>query len=109
MVKGLTPFEAWMGEKPKVDHLRTFGCAAYSHVAKDERHKLDPKARKCIFLGYGTETKGYRLYNPTQARVLYSRDVLFNELSRGVKKEPSEQRKTWYVEFDGELVADKNQ
>ena len=50
-VKGMTPFEAWMGEKPKVNHLRTFGCAAYAHVPKDERHKLDPKARKCIFLG----------------------------------------------------------
>ena len=35
-VEGMTPFEAWMGEKPNVEHLRTFGCVAYSHVAKDE-------------------------------------------------------------------------
>lgn len=25
-VKEMTPFEAWTGEKPKVDHLRIFGC-----------------------------------------------------------------------------------
>ena len=49
-VKGMTPFEAWMGEKPKVDHLRVFGCAAHAHVPKDEWQKLDSKSRKCIFL-----------------------------------------------------------
>jgi len=68
----MTPFEAWTGEKPNIKHLRIFGCAAYAHVPKDERQKLDPKARKCVFLGYGTETKGYRLYDPKCARVLYS-------------------------------------
>ena len=26
-VERMTPFEAWNGEKPDVDHLRTFGCA----------------------------------------------------------------------------------
>ena len=38
-VKGMTPFEAWTGEKPNVEHLRVFGCAAYAHVAKDEREE----------------------------------------------------------------------
>ena len=75
----VTPFEAWTGKKPQVEHLRTFGCTAYAHVAKDERQKLDPKAKKCFLLGYGTETKGYRLYNPVHQKVFYSRDVLFNE------------------------------
>ena len=54
----VTPFEAWTGTKPQVEHLRTFGCSAHAYVAKDERQKLDPKAKKCILLGYGTETKG---------------------------------------------------
>ena len=49
-VKGLTPFEAWTSEKPNVKHLRIFGCAAYAHVPKDERQKLDPKARKYVCL-----------------------------------------------------------
>ena len=75
----VTPFESWTGKKPQVEHLRIFGCMAYAHVAKDERQKLDPKAQKCILLGYGTETKGYRLYSPVHRKVFYSRDVLFNE------------------------------
>lgn len=37
-----TPFEAWYGKKPCVKHLKMFGCAGYTHVAKDERKKLDP-------------------------------------------------------------------
>ena len=63
-VCGMTPHEAWTGEKPRVDALRVFGCQAFVHIPKDERKELDSKSRKCILLGYGTTTKGYRLYDP---------------------------------------------
>ncbi len=87
-VKGMTPFEAWTGEKPKVDHLRIFGCTVYAHVPKDERKKLDPKAKTCNLLGYGTETKGYRLYDSKLAKVFYSQDVILNESDHAIEKEP---------------------
>ena len=80
---GKTPFQAWYGKKPNVYHLRVFGCSAYIHIPKDERKKLNPKAKKCTFLGYGTSRKGYRLYNLKTSRIIHSRDVVFNELSRG--------------------------
>ena len=78
-VKNITPYEAWFGEKPRVDHLRVFGSTVYAHIPKDERGKLDSKAQKCVLLGYGSETKGYRLYDQTKKRVFLSRDVIFNE------------------------------
>ena len=28
---GMTPYEAWTGDKPNVEHLRVFGCIAYAH------------------------------------------------------------------------------
>ena len=62
-VDGITPYEAWTGEKPQVDHLRIFGCQAFVHIPKDERKKLDSKSKKCILMGYGITTKGYRLYD----------------------------------------------
>ena len=58
-VNGMTPFEALTGDKPCVDILRVFGCLAYVHVPKDERRKFDSKSKRCILLGYGSETKAY--------------------------------------------------
>ena len=89
-VKDKTPYEAWHGEKPKVEKLRVFGCDAYSHIPKDERGKFDLKARKCILLGYGQETKGYRLFDPIRGKVIHSRDVRFNEDQKGIKDDTND-------------------
>ena len=87
-VRGMTPDEALYGEKPNAQHLKVFGCDAYAHVSKDERRKLDAKAQRCVLLGYGTETKGYRLFNVEKDKVFFSRDVKFNESTLG--KQPTE-------------------
>lgn len=82
-----------------VEQLRTFGCDAYAHVPKDERRKLDSKSRKCVFLGYGKETKGYRLYDPKQAKVFFSRDVHFDERRHEIEQ-PAEREQKRYVELE---------
>ena len=109
-VDGMTPFEAWNNVKPDVGHLRVFGCLCYAHIPKDERQKLDVKARKCIMLGYGTETKAYRLYDVERSKVVFSRDVVFNEAKNGIEKEPassqSTQDSTRYVQLDSAGVDD---
>ena len=86
-VKGMTPFESLTGKKPHVEKLRVFGCQAYAHIPKDERHKFDSKARKCIFLGYGENTKGYRLYDIERKKIMFSRDVIFDESKPGIEFE----------------------
>ena len=83
----MTPYEAWTGLKPTVGHLRRYGCAAYAHIPKDERCKLGAKSRKCIHLGYGTEVKGFRLYDQNKKKVFHSRDVLFDESAKGFRAE----------------------
>ena len=82
-LQDMTPYEAWHSRKPNVRHLRVFGCDTYAHVPRDERTKFDSKARKCILLGYGQVTKGYRLYVPEQQKIIHSRDVQFNENPKG--------------------------
>ena len=76
-----TPFEAWMDRKPAVSYLRIFGCIAYALVNSQFRHKLDEKSEKCIFIGYCTQSKAYRLYNPLSRKILIRRDVVFDEMA----------------------------
>lgn len=82
-VEGMTPHQAWYGEKPGVGHLRVFGCVAYTHVPKEERQKLDSKTKKCTLLGYGSVRKGYRVFDHSTKKVLYSRNVVFDEQETG--------------------------
>ena len=74
-VNKMTPYEAWRDERSTLNHLRIFGCTAFVHVPKD---------------GYGSETKGYRLYDPERRRVFNSRDAIFHEFSNySIEEEPS--------------------
>ena len=98
-VDSMTPYEAWTSLKPTVNHFRIFGCDTFVHIPKDERHKLDSKSKKCIFLGYGEQTKGYRLYDPEKKRILYSRDVKFNEKEKEAK-DSSDQYIDGHIELD---------
>ena len=67
------------------------------------------KQGSVLFVGYGTKTKGYRLYDPKRARVFYSRDVVFNESNREVEKEPNKQGGKRYVKFDCLSEEEKQQ
>ena len=57
-LKGDVLERVWTGKYVSYDHLRVFGCRAFVHIPKDERSKLDIKAKPCIFLGYGHEEFG---------------------------------------------------
>jgi hypothetical protein len=82
-----TPHEVWTGKKPSLEHLRVFGCDAYVHVPKENRSKLDNKAKKCIFIGYKDGVKSYNIWNPETKKTFYSRDVVFREVKDVSKQE----------------------
>jgi transposase InsO family protein len=78
-VENKTPFKVWSGSrKPSVNHLKVFGSIYYAHVPKEMRHKLEDKCEKCVFVGYSTKSKGYRLFSLKRNEVIESRDVIFN-------------------------------
>eukprot|EP00253_Pinus_taeda_P027659 PITA_27659 len=67
------------------------------------RKKLDPKALKCIFVGYGTEYKAYKLYNPVTHKVFASRDVIFHEqIEDGNKDSDDESHIPFLIELNSE-------
>ena len=56
-----------------------FGCVAFVHVHKQYRNKLDPRAIRCIFLGYAPNKRGYKCYHPPSRKFFVSKDVTFHE------------------------------
>ena len=78
-LQGRTPYEAWYNKKPKVHHLRTFGCVAHVKKVGPGISKLSDRSTMMVFIGYETGTKGYRFYEPVTKKLHISRDVMFEE------------------------------
>ena len=76
-----TPYEAWFGSKPGVSHLKVFGSVCYYWIPEPKREKLDEKAEIGVLVGYSSESKGYRVFNPLLEKVVISRDVRVDESS----------------------------
>ena len=69
---GKTPFEAMFGKKPEISHLHPFGSAIYVLDESQTRSKLDPKAVKCIFVGYEDGPHAIRYFNVATHQVSIS-------------------------------------
>ena len=71
-----TPHEMITGEKPDVKRLRSFGCACYARAPNHLRHKLSDKARRSVFVGYGSDLgqAGWRVLDVKTRRIYVSRD-----------------------------------
>lgn len=58
-----SPEEIWSNKRPNLKFVKVFGCRAFAQVPAAKRKKLDEKSVECIFVGYATDAKAYRLYN----------------------------------------------
>jgi len=105
-----TPNEVWSGEPSNYSYLRVFGCPAYYHVNEG---KLEPRAKKAIFVGYVDGVKGYKLWCLSLLKFIVSRDVTFDESSildpRKVSVEFSGNKNDEQVELPVELAKEKDQ
>jgi hypothetical protein len=72
-----TPYELWFGTKPKLSFLKVWGCKAY--VKRLILDKLEPKAEKCVFIGYPKETIGYTFYHRSEGKVFVAKNGSFLE------------------------------
>jgi hypothetical protein len=56
------PYEIIYGRKINVEHLKVFGGVCFVH--KNRLDKLDFTSIKSIFLGYSSQKKRYKCYDP---------------------------------------------
>ena len=63
---------------------KLFGCVAYVHNPTHKHNKWSHKALKCVFLGYSTTQKGYKVYHPITICLkriyayMVTKDVIFD-------------------------------
>jgi hypothetical protein len=73
----MTPYETVVCKKTKLLFLKVWGCDAY--VKRLQPDKLEPKADKCVFIGYPKETVGYTFYHRSEVKIFVAKNGSFLE------------------------------
>jgi hypothetical protein len=79
-LKGMTPYEAFYGKKPRVSHLREYGCRAFVLIQNKVNPKIYQRSEECVLVGYTPNSKAYRCWNRKNKRIVTSYNVDFIEL-----------------------------
>ncbi|GJY98511.1 retrotransposon protein, putative, ty1-copia subclass [Tanacetum coccineum] len=73
-------YEVWHGQAPKLSYLKLWGCETLvKHDTLIKPDKLEPRAFKCIFVGYPKETMRYSFYYPPENKVFIAQNAEFFE------------------------------
>ena len=72
--------------------LWIFSCPTYSLVDSQKRNKLEPKSKKCIFIGFTKGVRDFRLSDPETRSTFTSRNVVFDEESMLQNKSETEDK-----------------
>ena len=79
LVKLNTLYEAWFRHKPNVSNFRIFGTRACSQISSKNRKELHPQSNDCIIIGYGEDTKGYKIFDTSTLKIIVEISVQFEE------------------------------
>ncbi|KAJ4961187.1 hypothetical protein NE237_021097 [Protea cynaroides] len=74
---GKSPYEMLFHKTPTYTYLRTFGSLCYARTHSPHQHKFSARSTPCIFVGYPSNQKGYKVYDLASHTIFISRDVQF--------------------------------
>jgi hypothetical protein len=74
-----TPREKFEKIKPDISNFKIFGTKCFVKMPDQLRRKLDNKAAEMVFIGYDSNSKAYRCYDPINKKLKISRDVVFQK------------------------------
>jgi hypothetical protein len=89
---GKTPFERMFGRKPDLGNIRAFGSKVFYHNSNPKIGKMDDRGLEGIFVGYGSHTTGYVIWDPKLRKFVLSRSVKFLEKVASTQLEPVVQK-----------------
>ncbi|XP_070004927.1 uncharacterized protein [Nicotiana sylvestris] len=99
------PYELLNGRKPKLTHLRTFGCKCYVlNNGKDQLGKFDAESDEGIFLGYSSQSKAYKIYNKRTQYVEESVHVIFDKSYPSCEKSSKDDQDGEPLLVPGEVI-----
>jgi hypothetical protein len=78
-----TPYELWYGRPASIKHFKFFGSKCYIKNNNENLGKYDDGADEGIFLGYATNSKGYRFFNKRLHKLV---DCIDLNVDEGVPK-----------------------
>lgn len=82
--KGKTAYEVIIGTIPDFSYIKPFGCKAYFYIPKERRKKQFENQAKVGGIIVAFERGiSYKVFFPGERRYQVSRDVRFEEQSRG--------------------------
>ena len=78
---------------------------AYVHVSEQGTSKLNDHSQKFIFIGYDSSSKGYKLFNPSNKKIVISRDVEFNKEASWDWSNQEEEPYDFFPYFEEEEIS----
>jgi hypothetical protein len=79
LLQNQSPYYLLHNSEPDIHTLKIFGSLVFASTLQAHRSKLDPKAKKCIFLGYKAGVKGVILLDLHTKAIFLSRNVTHHE------------------------------
>ncbi|GKC16523.1 retrovirus-related pol polyprotein from transposon TNT 1-94 [Tanacetum coccineum] len=93
-----TPYHIINGQKPSVKFFHIFGSLCYIVKEGENLDKMKEKGDACIFVGYSTQSRAYRVYNKRTRVIIETIHVNFDKLphmaSDHVSSDPAPQSET---------------
>lgn len=80
VLNGKVPLHLYNHCEVDLSNLKVFGCVAHIQVPVEGRKKLDPRAKRVMFIGYPDESKAWKFVDPCNpTKIIRSRDAVFSE------------------------------